>query len=98
VTEFILVLAAAAGLAGGVAAPIPAAPVLATPALTTPALTTPALAAPVPAVAAPMSGRSFRIYADAASCEAAAAGLAPPAGTRLVCLPVDSAAVVETAF
>jgi hypothetical protein len=88
VTEFILVLAAAAGLAGGVAAPIPAAPVL----------TTPVLTAPVPALAAPMSGRSFRTYADAASCEAAADLLAPPAGTRLVCLPVESAAVVETAF
>jgi len=30
----------------------------------------------------------FRVYQDAASCEEAAAGLATPAGGRLICLPV----------
>jgi hypothetical protein len=57
----------------------------------------PATLPPKPAALAPME-RVFRTYRDAASCEQAAATLAPPAGTRLVCLPVEGATVVETAF
>ncbi len=34
----------------------------------------------------------FRTYSDAASCERATATLTAPAGTRLVCVPVELAA------
>lgn len=52
------------------------------------------LAAPVPsadAASVPLNAPTmgFRTYADEASCEWAAAALVAPAGTRLVCLPMD---------
>jgi hypothetical protein len=75
VTEFILVLATAAGLA-----------------------TAPATMPAAPVAVAPPPSRAFRTYPDAASCEQAAAALTPPPGARLLCLPVESSALVETAF
>ncbi|WP_147465025.1 hypothetical protein [Teichococcus wenyumeiae] len=77
-TEFILVLATAAGLAAAPAT-LPAAP---------------AATAPPP----PSLSRAFRTYPDAASCEQAAAALTAPSGARLLCLPVESSSLVETAF
>lgn len=76
VTEFILVLATAAGLAAAPAT-VPVAPAVTPP---------------------PSLSRAFRTYPDAAGCEQAAAALTPPPGARLLCLPVESSALVETAF
>ncbi|RKK01400.1 hypothetical protein, partial [Teichococcus wenyumeiae] len=54
----------------------------------------PAATAPPP----PSLSRAFRTYPDAASCEQAAAALTAPSGARLLCLPVESSSLVETAF
>ena len=75
-TDFVIVVAAAAMLA---TPPAPA-PHAATPA--------PGTAAAVPApLHAPTVG--FRVYSDAASCEQATAVLTAPRGARLVCVPVE---------
>jgi hypothetical protein len=79
-TEFILVLATAAGM------------------ITAPVAAPPAPGATAAVTAAPGPARSFRTYADAGSCEQAAEALKPPPGMRLLCLPVESSTLVETAF
>jgi hypothetical protein len=73
--DFIIVIAAAAALAGSAPAPSAA-----------PASAAPAATASVP-LSAPTVG--FRTYRDLASCEQAAAALVAPPGSRPVCLPVE---------
>ena len=73
-TDFVIVAAAAAMLAGPI--PAPGAPAAALG-------TAPASAS----LTAPTVG--FRTYPDAASCEQATAALVAPAGSRLVCVPVE---------
>jgi hypothetical protein len=72
--DFIIVIAAAAALAGSAPAPFAA------------TSTAPAATASVP-LSAPTVG--FRTYRDLASCEQAAAALVAPPGSRPVCLPVE---------
>ncbi|MBD0275932.1 MAG: hypothetical protein ICV73_28895 [Acetobacteraceae bacterium] len=75
--DFVIVIAAAVGLAG------PAAPG----ATAAPATTAPSAAIASAPLSAPTVG--FRTYADAASCEQAAGALTAPPGRRLVCVPVE---------
>lgn len=82
VTVFVII-AVAAMLAGPASAPGLTAAVPGGPA------TVSGAAASMP-LSAPAVG--FRTYADAASCEQAAAALATPAGGRLVCVPVEAPA------
>ncbi len=76
--DFVIVIATAAMLAAPAPAPIASS--------TAPAAH--GLAAAAVPLNAPTVG--FRTYADAASCEQATAALVAPAGTRLVCVPVES--------
>lgn len=80
-----VIIAATAMLAGPLSTPVAAVP-------GAPA-TISGAAASMPS-SAPAMG--LRTYADAASCEQAAAALAAPAGGRLVCVPVE-ASIGETA-
>lgn len=73
-TEFVIVAAAAAMLAGPMPAPGAAA-------------TVPGTAPASVALNAPTAG--FRTYPDAASCEQGTAALVAPAGVRLICVPVE---------
>jgi hypothetical protein len=75
-TDFVIVIAAAAMLAAP--APAPGASAAAIPGTA---------AASIP-LNAPTVG--FRTYSDAASCEQATAAQVAPAGKRLVCVPVES--------
>jgi hypothetical protein len=75
-TDFVIVIAAAAALASP-----------AVPGSTAPAPAARAATSSVP-LTAPTVG--FRTYSDAASCEQATAALVAPPGARLVCVPVES--------
>ena len=76
-TDFVIVVATAAMLAGP--APAPSASALAP---ATASAATPSISLNAPTV-------GFRVYADAASCEQATAALTAPPGARLVCVPVE---------
>lgn len=74
-TDFVIVIAAAAALAAPLSAPSVVAPGARS-------VTADAVPSNAPTV-------GFRTYSDLASCERATAGLVAPAGARLVCLPVE---------
>jgi len=83
-TDFVLVLATAAGMAIGAPATLPV----------------PAGAGPAqPAMEAATAGAPFRIprrtFGNFEDCASAITALAAPAGTRLVCLPSDISAMPE---
>ena len=93
-TDFVLVIAAAALLGAAPDAP----PANKADSLVLPASSVAAAAAPVPKAPLAASGPQRRVFGSAEACEQAAATLFPPAGKRAVCLPHGGVPLVESAY